>query len=40
MDFRLLFVIVTFSEILKCVVGYLMVRSKIWVNNIVDDVVV
>lgn len=40
MDFKLIFVIVTFSEMLKCIVGYLMVRSKIWVNNIVDDVVV
>ena len=32
-----MFAIVTFSEVIKCVAGYLMVKSKIWVNNIVAD---
>ena len=36
MDIHLLFSIVTFSEILKVFVGYFMVRSGIWINNIVE----
>ena len=30
------FMIVTYSEILKCFVGYLLVRSGIWIQNIVE----
>lgn len=36
MDIHLLMIIVTYSEIIKVVVGYFMVRSDIWINNIVD----
>ena len=35
MDIRLIFALVTFSEIIKSVIGFFMVRSGIWVNNIV-----
>lgn len=31
-----LYAIVTFSELLKVIVGYLMVKSEIWINNIVE----
>lgn len=34
---RPMFAIVTFAEVIKVVIGYFMVRSDIWVNNIVDD---
>lgn len=34
---EMMFIIVTFSEILKCIVGFLLVRSRIWVVNIVAD---
>lgn len=33
-----LFAIVTLSEGIKTIVGYFLVRSKIWVNNIVENV--
>lgn len=33
---EMVFAIVTFSEILKVILGYFMVRSDIWVNNIVN----
>lgn len=36
MDIHPLFFIVTFSEMLKVLVGYLMVKSDIWMNTIVD----
>ncbi|MCR5271934.1 MAG: MATE family efflux transporter [Lachnospiraceae bacterium] len=36
MDFKLLFAIITFSEILKCIIGYLLVRTGKWVQNIVE----
>lgn len=35
MDIRLIFAIVTFSELIKSVIGFFMVRSGVWVNNIV-----
>lgn len=38
MDIRMLFMIVTFAEIVKVIAGYFMVRSDIWINNIIDDV--
>ena len=38
LDIRPLFAIVTFSEIIKAVIGYFMVRSGIWINNIVDKI--
>ena len=34
----LLFPIVTFSELIKSVIGYFMVRSNIWINNIVNKI--
>ncbi len=37
MNIRLLFAVVTFSEIIKVVIGYFMVKSDLWINNIVDD---
>ena len=37
MEIHLLYVVVTYSEIIKCVVGYFMVKSGIWVRNIVKD---
>ena len=36
MEIHLLFIIVTFSEILKVVAGFFLVRSRIWVVNLVD----
>lgn len=38
MDIRPMFAIVTFTEIIKAVIGYFMVRSGIWINNIVDKI--
>ncbi len=35
-DVHLLFALVTFSEIIKVIIGFFMVRSDIWMNNIVD----
>ena len=37
MDIHWMFAIVTYSEILKCIVGFFMVKSGIWVNNMVDE---
>lgn len=37
MNIHLLFAVVTFSEILKVVIGYFMVKSDIWINNLVDN---
>lgn len=37
LDIRMVFAIVTFSEIVKVVIGYFMIRSNVWINNIVDD---
>lgn len=34
---RPLFAILNFAEIVKVIIGFFMVRSDIWVNNIVDD---
>ena len=36
MDFKLIFAIVTFLELLKVIIGYFMVRSDMWIVNIVD----
>lgn len=36
MDIRLLFAVVTFSEIIKVIIGYFMVKSDVWINNIVS----
>ena len=38
LDIRIVFAIVTYSEIIKVVIGYFMVRSNVWINNIVDDI--
>jgi len=38
LDVKLIFFIVIFSEIIKCVAGYIMLRSGIWINNIVDKI--
>lgn len=35
-DFKLLFIIVTYSELIKCVIGYYMVRSNMWLKTIVN----
>lgn len=32
-----LFAVVTFSEIIKVIIGYFMVKSDIWINNLVDN---
>lgn len=37
MEIRLLFAVVTFSEIIKVIIGYFMVRSDVWINNIVKE---
>ena len=37
MDIHPLFAIVTFSEALKVIAGYLLVKSGMWINNIVND---
>lgn len=36
MEIHILFAVVTFSEIIKVTVGYFMVRSGVWINNIVS----
>ena len=36
MNIRLLWAIVTFSEIIKVIIGYFMVKSDVWINNIVN----
>ena len=38
LDIRIVFAVVTFSEIVKVFIGWLMVRSNVWINNIVDDI--
>lgn len=37
MNIRLLFAVVTFSEIVKVAIGYFMVKSDLWINNIVGE---
>ena len=37
LDFKIIFAIVTYSEILKVVLGYFLVRSGIWVVNLVGN---
>lgn len=36
LDIRPLWAIVTFSEIIKVIIGYFMVKSDLWINNIID----
>lgn len=36
MNIRLLFAVVTFSEVVKVAIGYFMVKSGLWINNIID----
>lgn len=38
MNIHLLYAVITLSEVVKVVIGYLMVRSDIWINNIVNDI--
>lgn len=38
LDIRPLFAVVTFSEIIKVIIGFFMVRSNVWINNIVNDI--
>ena len=38
LDIRIVFAAVTLSEIVKVFIGYFMVRSNVWINNIVDDI--
>lgn len=38
MDIHIVMVLVTYSELIKVVVGYFMVKSGIWINNIVTSV--
>lgn len=37
LDIRIVFAAVTYSEIIKVAIGYFMVKSNVWINNIVDD---
>lgn len=37
MDIHPLFAMVTLSEIIKVIIGYFMVKSDIWINNLVDN---
>ena len=37
MNICMLFAVVTFSEIVKVIIGYFMVKSDLWINNIVDE---
>ncbi|MCR5468752.1 MAG: MATE family efflux transporter [Lachnospiraceae bacterium] len=37
MDFMLLFAIITYTEVVKCIIGYFMVRSELWVVNMVAE---
>jgi Na+-driven multidrug efflux pump len=38
LDIRIVFAVVTFSEVIKVAIGYFMVRSNVWVKNIVNDI--
>jgi len=37
MDFMLLFAIVTYLEIIKIIIGIVMVKSNLWIQNIIDN---
>ena len=37
LNIYILFAVLNFSEIVKVFIGYFMIRSDIWINNIVDD---
>lgn len=37
MDIHPMFAIITFSEVIKVVIGFFMVRSGIWISNLVND---
>lgn len=36
-DIHIIFAVVNFSEILKAAIGYFMVKSDAWINNLVDN---
>ena len=36
MDFRLLFAIVTYLEVIKIIIGTVLVKSNLWIQNIVE----
>ena len=38
LNIYIIFAVVTFSEIIKVIIGYFMVRSDIWINNIVNNI--
>ena len=38
LDIRVVFAVVTYSEVVKVAIGYFMVRSNVWVKNIVNDI--
>lgn len=38
LNIYIIFAVVTFSEVIKVAIGYFMVRSNIWINNIVNDI--
>lgn len=37
MNIHMLFAVVTLSEIIKVVIGYFMVKSDLWLNNLVGS---
>ena len=37
MDFRLLFAVVTYLEVIKIVIGYFLVKSNLWIQNIIEE---
>ena len=37
MNIKTIFIIVNYSEIIKVTMGYFMVKSNMWINNIVDE---
>ena len=37
MEIHLMFILVTFSEAVKAVIGYFMVKSNVWIQNLVEE---
>ena len=37
LDIHILFAVLNLIEIVKVIIGFFMIRSDIWMNNIVDD---
>ena len=37
LNIHIVFAAVTFSELIKVIIGYFMIKSDIWINNIVND---